>query len=337
MSATDASRGYLVCRVRGGWLPPRETPVPADILEAMYDLGLEVLRVEGNEANARCAAHYERVGKHDRNPSFSCNTESGMFFCFSCGWKGPFVLLVATVLGVSWEEAVSWVRKRGGMERVDRILGRGREKVEPPAKPLPPKITEADLALYTSPPQEARRKRGISLPACEEYGILWDPTKKLWIFPIRDPHGKLIGWQEKNEHHFMNRPRAVRKGSTLFGFHRLELGSTAVLVESPADCARMRTVGVPNAVSSFGSAVTDEQMQLLLARCRHIVIAMDNDEAGWKSARTLRQTYAGLGRRFSFYNYNSGAKDPGEQSGADIRYGVENAISPIRVRFRLVA
>lgn len=329
--------GAIVCRIRSGWLPQRPAPVPGDVLGALDELGIWVLRVEGNEANARCAAHFERVGKEDRHPSWSCNTDTGVFNCFSCGWKGPFALLVTEVLGVSWEEACLWIRKRGGIERVNRILGRGKygEQEEVPWEP--PEITEADLALYTVPPQETRRQRGLTLPSCEKYGILWDPARDMWIFPIRSRDGKLLGWQEKNARHFRNYPRTVEKGKTLFGYHLLPHGGTAVLLESPPDCARLLSVGVEGAVSSFGSEVTDAQMQLLFARCNRIVIAMDNDEAGWKSAKTLKERYPGMGRRLAFYNYSSGAKDPGEQSGPDIRFGVENAISPLRVKFRLVA
>lgn len=324
-------------RVKRGWLPPRAVPVPADVLAALGDLGIDVRHVEGSEANARCHAHYERVGKYDRNPSFFCNVDTGVFLCFSCGWKGPFVLLVSEVLGVSWEEAVSWVRKRGGIERVHQILGRGKYREEEFPVREPPVITEADLALFVVPPQEERRKRGISMPSCLRYGILWDPARDMWIFPIRRPDGRLVGWQEKNERHFKNHPRSVKKAETLFGYHVLPLGGTAVLLESPADCARLQSVGITGAVSSYGSEVSDAQMQLLFDRCNHIVIAMDNDEAGWKSARNLRERYRGMGRRYSFYNYVDGAKDPGEQAGADIRYGVEYALSALRVRFRLVA
>lgn len=333
----EARYGAIVCRIRTGWLPPRPTPVPADVVEALNELGIHILRVDGREANARCVAHLERVGKEDRHPSWSCNTETGVFHCFSCGWKGPFVLLVTEVLGVTWDEAVLWIRQRGGIERVNRILGRG--KYEPGEEEIREAsvITEADLALFTAPPQEARRKRGLSLPSCEKYGVLWDPARDMWIFPIRDKHGKLLGWQEKNERHFRNKPFSVEKGRTLFGYHLLPQGGTAVLLESPPDCARLLSVGVQGAVSSYGSEVTDAQMQLLFERCNHIVIAMDNDEAGWKSARMLRERYAGMGRRFSFYRYADSAKDPGEQSGADIRLGIESAISPLRVKFRLVA
>lgn len=324
-------------RIRKGWLPPRPTPIPSDVLAAMYDLGIDVLRVDGDEANAQCYAHFERVGKYDRHPSWSCNTETGVFHCFSCGWKGPFVLLVSEVLGISWEEAAAWVRKRGGIQRVNKILGRGREEGEPAPERERPEITEADLALFTSPPEEARKQRGLSLPACEKYGILWDPTREMWIFPIRQADGKLLGWQEKNARHFRNQPFSVKKATTLFGFHLLQPGSTAVLLESPPDCARLLSVGVEGAVSSFGSAVSEIQMQMLFERCEHIVIAMDNDEAGWKSAKELKERYRGMGRRFSFYHYTSAAKDPGEQTGPDIRFGVQHRISPLRIKFRLVA
>jgi hypothetical protein len=39
-----------------------------------------------------------------------------------------------------------------------------------------------------------------------------------------------------------------------------------------------------------------------------------------------------MGRRLAFYHYRGEKKDPGEQSGADIRFGVEHALSPLRMR-----
>ncbi|MFH9606841.1 toprim domain-containing protein [Streptomyces sp. NPDC017448] len=311
----------------------REYPIPADIPAALADLGIQTLRLVGEEATGKCPMHVERTGKEDRHPSWSCNTETGVFNCFSCRYTGPFVQLVVDVLGGSWDDAVIWVRQRGGIERVNQILGRGKylkELVEEASVPL---ITEADLALYTTPPRHARIERGLTEEACAHYGVLWDSTRDMWITPIRDRSGKLLGWQEKNKRHFRNCPDSIEKSKYLFGFHKFR-GGVAVLVESPLDCLRLLSVGVENAVSSYGVAVSDWQMQLLFEYADLVVLALDNDSAGWKSAQQLKLRYRGMGRRLAFYNYGqSTAKDPGAQSGKEIRFGVDHRLSPLRVRF----
>jgi DNA primase len=321
-------------RVKGKWLAPRTSPVPGDILACLHELGIQILRVVAEEATGHCFKHYERTGKEDKHPSWSCNTESGVFNCFSCGYAGPFAQLVSDVLGTDWDGAVEWIRQRGGIERVNKILGRGEYIHDLVPAPEVETFTEADLALFTLPPLEARKKRGLTKASCEKYGVLWDTERERWITPIRDAEGKLLGWQEKNERYFNNRPRSVEKSKALFGFHLLTPGSTAIVVESPLDCPRIDSVGVEGAVSNYGADISDHQMQMLFERCDVVIIARDNDHAGWIAARDIRQRYRGMGRRLRFYNYSgSDAKDPGEQSGDEIRFGASAALSPLRVRF----
>ncbi|MFE9834054.1 toprim domain-containing protein [Streptomyces sp. NPDC005551] len=304
------------------------------MLAALAELDLPILRVVGEEATSHCFKHEERTGKADRHPSWACNTETGVFNCFSCGYRGSFVKLVSDVLDVDWDDAETWVRQRGGIERVNKILGRGQYLEDLLESQEVREYTEADLALYTLPPLEARRKRGLTKDACEKYGVLWDPERDMWITPIRDFTGKLLGWQEKNERHFKNRPYSVKKSQALFGFHVLPPGGTAIVVESPLDCPRIESVGVSGAVSSYGADISDIQMQMLFEHSELVIIARDNDRAGWKAAEAIKQRYRGMGRRIGFWNYTgSDAKDPGDQSGNEIRFGAGNYLSPLRVRF----
>ena len=67
------------------------------------------------------------------------------------------------------------------------------------------------------------------------YDVRWDSEQDLWITPVRDKPGRLLGWQEKNARHFNNPPKNLVKSGSLFGWDRSLLGGTVLLVESPLD------------------------------------------------------------------------------------------------------
>jgi len=263
--------------------------IPGDIEAAMIALGLEEVETVAGEIKARCPAHLERVGKIDRNPSFSVHADKGVFNCFSCGYKGRFVDLVAYVLGCTSGQAVAWIRHQGTVAAVTRMYES--QKDEPVRKP----VSEAVLALYDDPPLEELAARGISPEAARKFGILWDSKFQMWITPVRDPSGRLMGWQAKRPGFVRNKPYGVKKSLTLFGMHLVgRRADTGVLVESPLDCAVLSTAGVAYPVSSFGAKVSLHQISLL-TKFDRVIIWMDNDHAGWTAAEyvawELRKRY----------------------------------------------
>jgi DNA primase len=136
--------------------------------------------------------------------------------------------------------------------------------------------------------------------------------------------GKLWGWQEKGDDYFRNWPKQVPKSETLFGYRLLEEDCWATLVESPLDAPRMLSAGVPFVVASYGVDVSTSQLELIVDRCRGLTSALDNDEAGDRVCAGLR---TGFRLPLKFFNYGkSGAKDPGEMSDEQVRYGDRKAI-----------
>lgn len=310
-------------------------PVPGDIPSALNDLGIPIIAQVGDDLKIKCPAHLKRKGKEDRNPSCYVHETEGMFLCFSCGFSGPFIALVREVQGKSDERAAEWIREQGIIGRAKRILAGHtdfRERKEPEEE-----IGEAHLALFTDPPFAALESRGITLEASRHYGILWDPGRHMWITPVRDRNGTLLGWQEKSERYFKNYPRGMEKGQTLFGLEQLT-GSTAVLVESPLDTAVIKTAEVDGAVSSFGVYVTDEQMELLLSRVEVLVLALDNDRDGKRERAKLYRRYRGRGTRILYWDYGpTEAKDPGDQSDEEIRRSYRSVYHPLGLRIRRAA
>lgn len=297
-------------------------PVPGNVPAALDELGIDY-RILGDEAQALCP----NPEHHDRRPSWSCNLTTGDHNCFACGFGGSFAWLVAKVRGLEEGEAAAWVRKRGGVERARAAR---EEREERTVKVY----TEADLAMFDTPPTWALRDRHLTRDAAQAYGVLWDRELQYWILPIRDPFtGKLWGWQEKGEDYFRNRPHGVPKSETLFGYHLLEPGCRAVLVESPLDAVRILAAGIPYAVASFGAALSDTQLQLILDRCSGLVCALDNDDAGWKRAAWLKEnTHRNVRLHYFDYDGTTG-KDPGEMNDDDIQRGVTHAYAASRARF----
>jgi hypothetical protein len=314
------------------------TPVPGNVFACMEELGLLRIRQREDEIEAECPMHEERLGKRDNHISFSVQAEEGYFNCFSCGYKGPFVRLVKDVLKVDWPEAVGWIRARGTIERVKRHLGW--DQVDGTLKTGPIDTSqvynEAHLALFTDPPEWALDKRNIELWAAQEYGVVWDPKNDAWITPIRDEEGVLLGWQEKNERYFRNKPRDVRKADHIFGLDTFQ-GGRALVVESPLDCPRILTAGVAGALSVYGSAVSDRQFALILEHADEVIWGLDGDKAGDQQHESLRMRCMRRGFPSKFLSYDHVGEevtDPGEMSDEEILIAVDNAYSGVVARFK---
>lgn len=324
--------------VRGKGWDAFARPVPGNVLRAIEELGLEVKRVTADEIEMPCPEHFNRTGKIDRHPSFSVNLEEGYFNCFSCGYRGPFVKLAKDALGVDWEEAVRWVRSRGGIERVRKKLGIF--ITDPNAASYSTEIdttkviNEASLALFEDPPEEALDERGISLEAAQHFGIVWDPKRDMWITPIRGPEtGTLWGWQEKAARYFRNRPYDVKKAQAVFGLDAFEDGYPAVLVESPLDTAYVWTHLPVNGLSGYGAGVSDVQMRLIHEVTDVLYVALDDDRDGHKYSEWIRTEY-GRKMRLKFWDYADGhAKDPGEQTVRELEYSFDHAYPSTVARF----
>jgi DNA primase len=290
------------------------------------ELGIEIEKIAKDEAWARCPNP-----KHfDQSASWSINIDTGEHNCFSCGWGGNYIYLVEQTMRLDEEHAEDWVRKRGGIGVARKKL-RG-EKVWEKTKAI--EISEADLALFdVDIPLRALQQRDVIQESCEAYGVLWNPRRESWIFPVRDPFtGELRGWQEKSKTLMLNHPEHLEKADTLFGYHLL--GDTAYVEESPLDCVRLHTYSVDGAVSGYGVHVSDEQMSLIVEhpKVKRVVMCLDNDGAGRSKERKIWREWRGRTRLY-FANYDhTRKKDHGEMTPEEIEFSLEHPISALRYR-----
>lgn len=295
-----------------------------DVEATLAQLGIEG-RGYGGEFSAPCPMHLARTGKEDGHPSWSINLNTGLFICYSCGYRGSLLTLISDMTGVSLDEAKAHGVKVDLQTTVARMrpvnIAPRRDKVFP----------ESSLAQFHEPPRWARNKRGVSMEACQWYGVKWDHLDESWILPIRRSDGTLIGWQVKGESSrvFKNYPLGVKKSQCLFGYERFE-GGRMVVVESPLDTLRMRTNGITGGVSTFGSEVSRAQIGMMTA-ADEVVFALDNyktDDAGRKSTLRLIKQTRGVLASVRVFNYGGiDAKDPGDMTPEEVEQGIAFARS----------
>ena len=307
-----------------------------DIPLALTGLGIDFTD-QGAEALALCPVHYERTGKEDRNPSWWINLETGLHTCFSCGYKGNLLQLICDVKGFyfnssyDYRSAESWLATAAeiSIEDLQAALKAMPSYINEFAKPI--EMSEARLAVFTEPPQLALGLRKITSEIASEYGVLWDSKTSTWILPLREPtSNKLMGWQEKGtiDRTFKNRPAGLQKSKTLFGVESQNI-NVVVVVESPLDCLRVSGAGISGAVAICGSSPSEDQIKLLRAS-EKIVAAFDNDKAGIKASKEMLEWGRKYALNLFYFNYGSSvAKDPGDMTDEEIRWGVENAVSAL--------
>lgn len=120
------------------------------------------------------------------------------------------------------------------------------------------------------------------------------------LFPIHDADGTTVGFGGRimpggDGGKYINTPqtRLYDKSRVLFGLDRAKTGIVAadevVVCEGYTDVTAFFRVGVPRAVATCGTALTDDHVQLLRRFARRIVLAFDADAAGQAAADRFYQ------------------------------------------------
>lgn len=314
--------------------------MPPDIESLFATLSIEITRYSDDEIHACCPSK----DHDDKHPSWSMNRFTGEHHCFSCGYQGGLISLIMERQDIGMWEAMDWMASLGiTSDAVQKIHER---KSAPPVRPA--YMLDSVLNDFADPPAAELERRGLSLDACDQFSIRWDPDDEAWVLPIRTEHGELLGWQLKGRNWVSNYPKSIKKAHSLFGLSEYiesRQGGPLVLVESPLDVARMWMAGIWGGVSSYGVSVSDAQMELCVRHSEDLILALDNDEHGVTMTtqlvkgertdtrgRTQKAIYwAGKIRVKLYYYGDSKAKDPGEQTDEEIHAGVEQAVAAVAV------
>src|SRR5438105_10018657 len=169
--------------------------------------------------------------------------------------------------------------------------------------------TQLEFRIGYAPPdrlalKEYLGKQGISTNDMIEAGLLiagddipvpYDRFRDRLIIPIHDTRGRIIAFggrslSDEVQPKYLNSPETVlfRKGENLFNFHRARAPahteSLIVAVEGYLDAISLHQAGLKCVVAVLGTAITEEQIQLLWRLAPEPIICLDGDKAGIAAA-----------------------------------------------------
>ncbi|MGQ9466738.1 MAG: DNA primase [Anaerolineae bacterium] len=130
-----------------------------------------------------------------------------------------------------------------------------------------------------------------------EDGSTYDYFRGRLMIPIRDPHGKTVGFGARTLEadgvpKYINSPQTplFSKGQLLFGLDMardaIRREGSVVVVEGYMDVMQAHQAGFGNVVAQMGTALTETQVRLLKRYTRRLILALDPDAAGVQA--TLR-------------------------------------------------
>jgi DNA primase len=154
--------------------------------------------------------------------------------------------------------------------------------------------------------RDAARRHGIPDEVLLDAGLIkvgeqtdepYDRFRERLIFPIRDLAGRTIAFGGRtlpgappNAPKYLNSPETpvYHKGSILYGLNwsknAIRREGVALLVEGYMDYVALAARGIENVVAGMGTALTDEQANLLARYAGRAVLLYDSDLAGLRAS-----------------------------------------------------
>jgi len=149
------------------------------------------------------------------------------------------------------------------------------------------------------------KKKRYKLQELEEAGLaikgnsgrFYDRFRGRIMFPLFDHRGRIVGFagrvleKEVKEAKYVNSPETVlyHKSAVLYGLEitkeAIKKANRAIVVEGELDLISSYQAGVKNVVAIKGSALTEEQIELLKRFCENLSLALDSDSAGDAASR----------------------------------------------------
>lgn len=151
-------------------------------------------------------------------------------------------------------------------------------------------------------------------------GTYYDRFVNRLMFPIIDVRGNVVAFSgrrlnEADKAKYVNSADTLvyKKGREIFALNyaRKTATDTLILCEGNIDVVMLHQAGFTNAVAALGTALTQEQAQVLSRYASEILLCYDSDEAGQKAVQKALGIFANTTLRTKVINMKGG-KDPDE-------------------------
>ena len=158
-------------------------------------------------------------------------------------------------------------------------------------------------------------------------GRIYDRFRNRLIFPIIDVSGNVLAFGgrvlDDSKPKYLNSPESYvyHKSNNLFALNLAKNTPEPyyIIAEGYMDVLMLHQAGFTNAVASLGTALTEEQCELLKKRTGEVILCYDSDEAGQKATERAIELLRARDVKIRVLRMK-GAKDPDEfikKNGAD--------------------
>ncbi|MFV2005884.1 MAG: DNA primase [Longimicrobiales bacterium] len=199
--------------------------------------------------------------------------------------------------------------------------------------------------------RDAAAHHGIGDEILLEVGLLtqserakepYDRFRNRIVFPIDSLGGKVLGFGgrvlgvgDEGSPKYVNSPESpiYHKGQVLYGLHNaknhIRREEVALVVEGYMDAVSMAAVGIQNVVAPLGTALTQEQAELLKRYAKRVLLLFDSDPAGTKATFRAGDVLLAAGLHPSVVTF-PGGEDPDtivqKEGAAGLRHYLEQAV-----------
>jgi DNA primase len=172
-----------------------------------------------------------------------------------------------------------------------------------------PEAISIEAGLLIKPPADEGRPTPTAGRAC------YDRFRGRVMFPILDRRGQAIAFGgrilDQGEPKYLNSPETplFHKGRVLYGLsHAQKVArekNEIIVVEGYMDVIGLAQAGIGNAVAPLGTALTEDQIELLWRMAQEPILCFDGDNAGQRAAaraadRAMPLLKPGLSLRFAW-------------------------------------
>lgn len=313
--------------------------LPLGLLRHKKDTGSDIMLTCTEHKNGRESKPSMGIAKVDKTDINDHTIPAGTVHCFTCGYKADLPSWIARVFGLKDPAAgMMWLMRRFAYavdgERAEIRLNLNRTKRRQQVATIPESEVLEYWAMLDDHEDGLRyltEKRGIPRDLIDKFKLGYNPHESAVGIPVRLPDGRclFIKWRNIHTKVYLN-AEDVPKTLTLFGLDEVikeiaRLKAAGVdprtlqvwLPEGEFDCIALWKRG-KLAAATMGSELTEYQAKLLMRLgVGSFVAATDNDNAGRKGARIIKDLLIPMGGKVYNVRYGETTNDWNAMSDAE--------------------